>query len=268
MISVIIPTYKNKELFLTNLKHNLPYLRDCEIIVVNDCPEQSLKDDLKENNVILIENEENSGFGRSVNKGVKVCKGEFIFLLNNDVILEKDDYKSVLRHFKTDSSLFAVSFAQKEKDGSIVGKNKIYWQNGFFQHKKAGDLEFGENGWAEGGNCIIDKNKFLQLKGFDPVYSPFYWEDIDLSYRARKKGWKILFDPQIIAVHYHKSTIGKYYDENKIREISFRNQLLFMWKNVIDKKTILEHLKYLPPTILKGGLPFIKGFLAAIFKFI
>jgi GT2 family glycosyltransferase len=268
MISVIIPTYKNRGLFLKNLKDNLRYLNGCEVIVINDDPSESLQHDLEKSGVKLIENQTNLGFGQSINMGVKIAKGRYLFLLNNDVILENDNYKQAIKHFENDSSLFAVSFAQKEKDGSIVGKNMTYWQKGFFKHKKANDLKYGDNGWAEGGSCIIDKNKFLELGGFNPVYSPFYWEDIDLSYRGRKKGWKILFTPEIILIHYHQSTIGKYFTQDKVKEIAFRNQLLFIWKNVIDRKTIIEHLRYLPITILNGGLPFIKGFFKALFKLI
>lgn len=267
MISVIIPTYKNRELFLNNLKHNLPFLKGCEVIVVNDDPSESLKKNLITfKNVILIENTENLGFGMSVNQGVKNTKGSYLLLLNNDVLLSDNSYLNSFKHFENDPNLFAVSFSQEEKDGTIVGKNAIFWKNGFFHHKRVIDNHFGNNGWAEAGSCLIDKKKFLELKGFDPAYSPFYWEDVDLSYRATKKGWKILFDPQIKVIHHHESTISKYYSREKIKTIAFRNQLIFTWKNINNIKTILEHLINLPIIITKGKLPFIKGFFQALIK--
>ncbi|PJE58197.1 MAG: glycosyltransferase family 2 protein, partial [Candidatus Portnoybacteria bacterium CG10_big_fil_rev_8_21_14_0_10_36_7] len=45
------------------------------------------------------------------------------------------------------------------------------------------------------------------LNGFDELYSPFYWEDIDLSYRAWKTGYTVLFDPQVLVEHHHETTI-------------------------------------------------------------
>lgn len=251
---------------MNNLHNNLPYLKDCEIIIVNDDPSKSLKEDLKQfKEIRIIENKKNLGFGESINQGVKIAKGQFLMLLNNDVLLINNNYQLAINHFRNNPSLFAVSFAQKEKDGTLVGRNKIYWEKGFFQHKKNDDLKTGPSGWAEGGSCLIDKKKFLELGGFDKIYAPFYWEDIDLSYRARKRGYEILFNREIEVIHHHESTIGKYFVSNKIKETVFRNQLIFIWKNLTGIKKIIEHLYYLLPTIIKGGWPFFMGFIRALF---
>lgn len=269
MISVIIPTYKNRGQFLANLKHNLQYLKSLEIIVVNDNPEQSLKDTIDSSKVVLIENRGNLGFGESVNKGVEKATRPYIMLLNDDVLLQDDSFLKAKSHFKN-KKVFAVGFAQKEKDGNIVGKNSIFWERGLVLHKKAADTSFGENGWAEGGACLIDKKKFQELGGFDPLYSPFYWEDIDLSYRARRAGYTIIFDPGIVVEHHHESTIGKYFSSDFVKTIAFRNQFLFMWKNATIKEK-LTHFLFLPFNIcyylLKGEFAFVKGFLLAATKF-
>lgn len=271
MISIVIPVYKNKELFLNNLKNNLRFLNDNEIIIVNDDPQSSLQVDLKEfENIKLIENKKNLGFGPSVNIGIKEAKNKYILLLNSDVKLQDDKYKSALEYFNTDKQLFAVAFAQKEKDSLIVGRNMIYWQSGFIQHKKNPVQDFGINAWAEGGASILDKDKFELLGGFDPIYTPYYWEDIDLSYCAWKKGFKILFDPEVLVEHHHESTIAKYYSKKKMEQIAFRNQLLFIWKNISDKKLLIEHfirlIFFLLKSILKGNFNFILGFLSALTK--
>ncbi len=267
MISVIIPTYKNKHLLVDNLRHNLNYLNDCQVIIVNDDSRQSIKQDLEEfENILLIENKKNLGFGESINQGTKKALGDYLLLLNNDVRLPNDNYQLALSYFSNNSSLFAISFAQKEKNESIVGKNIIYWEKGFFKHKKDNDLTTGQNGWAEGGSCLIDKKKFLQLGGFDKIYAPFYWEDIDLSYRAGKRGYVIIFNRNIEVIHHHESTISKYYSSEKISEIAFRNQLIFNWKNIKRLSKLIEHLYYLIPTIIKGGWPFFMGFVQALYR--
>ncbi len=269
-ISVIIPTYKNKDIFLKNLKHNLPYLKTCEIIVINDNPTVSLKKDMDQfPHVFLIENTKNDGFGKSINTGVQNATSAYIMLLNNDVQLMDTSYESGLTELKKDPLLFGVGFAQIQKDGTIVGKNRIYWKNGFFQHDKASNLSRGINGWAEGGSCLIDKQKFLKLGGIDPVFSPFYWEDVDLSYRAWKNGYKIIFDPQITVLHNHESTIGKYYDKSNIQKIAFRNQLLFIWTNITDASLLFSHLIKLPIRLVYYGIvrrnnEFISAFFEAL----
>lgn len=258
MISVIIPSYKNMGMLIKNLKHNLPYLSDCEVIVVNDDPGNSISNDLKDFKVKLIENSENLGFGGAVNTGVKYANGKYIMLLNSDVILESDSFKKSLNHFKQDK-VFAVSFAQIEKNEQVVGKNSIYWNHGLLHHKRASDMKPGITAWAEGGSSIIDRDKFLKLNGFDEIYFPFYWEDVDLSYRAWKQGYKVIFDPTTKLTHHHESTIGKYFSKNYVADIAFRNQLIFIWKNITDKDLILKHLVKLPSYF------FTKAFWKAMF---
>ncbi len=268
MISVIIPTYKNKGQFLENLKHNLIFLKGCEIVIINDNPEQSLIKELKKyKNIVLIENDKNLGFGLAVNIGVQKAKNNLVMLLNDDVILNDESYKKTITVFKKNPKLFGISFSQKEKNGLIVGKNKIFWKYGLIFHQKADDLKAGENGWLEGGSCIIKKDLFMDLNGFDPIYKPFYWEDIDLSYRAKKAGYSVLFDPDILVEHHHESTIGKYFEKEYIKTVSFRNQFLFIWKNS-DFGQMTIHLLFLPYNILyygvKGEFTFIKGLFEAL----
>ncbi|MGB9707279.1 MAG: glycosyltransferase family 2 protein [Microgenomates group bacterium] len=269
MISVIIPTYKNTELFLKNLVNNLKYLNNYQIIIVNDDPSKSIKKEIKnlisrqkiKSDIVLIENKKNLGFGQSVNSAIKKAKGKYLLLLNSDVVLKNKNYLLALNCFKNDPKVFAVSFAQIEKDGSIVGKNKIFWYKGLYHHQKSGDLKFGENGWAEGGASIFDKEKFIKLGGFDPLFSPFYWEDVDLSFRAKKLGYKILFNPKVKVLHQHESTIGKYFNKDQIEKIAFRNQLIFTWKNIDNFKKLIEHVLYLPLNI-----NFKKNYLLGFFE--
>ncbi len=269
-ISVIIPVYKQTEQFISNLKQNVKFLHNIEIIVVNDDPTTSIAEHLKPfEHVKLIEHTKNKGFGSTVNDGVNKAKGDFILLLNSDVVLEDTSYQNAVEYFN-DDSIFAVSFAQKEKNGDMVGKNKIFWRNGFIQHSKAKDFTTGVNAWAEGGSCLIDKKKFMTLKGFDELYSPFYWEDIDLSYRAWKKGYKVLFDADIVVTHHHETTIGSLFKKKKIQETAFRNQLLFHWKNLSNPGLIFSHILHLKllilKSIVKGDITFLKGYLQALLK--
>lgn len=269
-ISVVIPVYKKIPQFIENLKQNIPFIKDCEIIIVNDDPSESLEPYLADfKTVKLIENKQNMGFAPTVNIGVEQAQNPYILLLNSDVVLKNADYKKAMDHF-SDKTVFAVSFAQKEKNGDIVGKNRMYWKKGFFQHSKALNLEPGINGWAEGGSCLIDTNKFRNLHGFDEIYSPFYWEDIDLSYRAWKYGYKVLFDPNVVVQHHHESTIGSFYKKKAIEQIAYRNQLLFIWKNITSFPLLLSHFFYLKLFILKaitkGDVTFLKAYFQALGK--
>ena len=266
MISVVIPHYKDKEKLYVNLKHNLPFFKDCEIIVVNDFPDTPLQKEMKDifPEVVVIENKQNLGFAGAVSIGISTVKNPFVFLLNNDVLLHDETFQKALSHFEMDKNLFAVSFRQTEKDGSFIGKNKIYWKRGFFQHTKADTTKNGINGWAEGGSMLFDKKKYEKINGFDTLYSPFYWEDVDLSYRAWKAGYTILFDANVTLQHHHESTIATYFQESQIKTIAYRNQLITIWKDISDIRYIIGHIINLKINIIislfKGRYDFVRGF--------
>jgi GT2 family glycosyltransferase len=270
-ISVIIPVYKNYQEFFNNLYNNKKFLDDCQVIVVNDYPQEKIMNRVKEifPSALVIENKKNFGFGEAVNLGVKKAKHRFVFLLNSDVILKDDSFKKAILHFKTNPNLFAVSFSQEEKNNQTTGKNTIYWDKGILFHRKAADLRFGFNGWAEGGAAIFDREKFNHLGGFDLLFSPFYWEDIDLSYRAWKTGYQIIFDPDIKVVHNHGTTINQYFSSFRIKTIAYRNQFIFIFKN-IDKGLLKETFLYLTywkiKALISFDFPFLIGLLWSVFR--
>lgn len=271
-ISVVIPVYKNKQLFLENMAHNEKHLKGCEIIIVDDASGENLKQDLERSlpDIKVVVNNTNLGFSKTVNRGVAEATGDLLLLLNTDVRLLDDSYRKATEQFNSDDRLFAITFKQKEKDGEYVGKNRIYFERGFVRHSKADNVDTGLNSWAEGGSSLFRKSYFDALNGFDELYSPFYWEDIDLSYRAYKRGWSVIFDENVVVEHKHESTVGKYFDKGKIMRVAYRNQFIFMWKNIGDGSLFMNHLLHLPffllSSILRRDWPVLQGFVSALIR--
>jgi GT2 family glycosyltransferase len=111
-----------------------------------------------------------------------------------------------------------------------------------------------------------------ELGGMDTLYNPFYWEDIDLSYRARKAGWKTLFEPKSIVNHHHEEgKIKREFSPPDVKRIAYRNQFIFIWKNVSDGPILLSHMVWAPirlsQAFLVNGTLMFQGFLWAL-KFI
>src|SRR5581483_9702281 len=95
-------------------------------------------------------------------------------------------------------------------------------------------------------------------------YNPFYWEDIDISYRALKAGYRIFFEPKSQVIHEHEEgSIRRKYTANQIKVIAYRNQLFFVWINITDLNLQLSHIIWLPyhllKSFIKGDFAFIKG---------
>lgn len=264
-ISIIIPVYKNYDMFFKYFELNKKYFENCEVIVMNDYPQENITKPVKKifPEAIVINNKKNLGFAGNVNRGILKSTRNYVFLLNSDVVLKGGSYLNSLKYFKLDKNLFAVGFSQTEQDGKIVGSNRAYFKNGLINHSHqsiSDHLPIVNNFWAEGGSSIFKKSIFIKLGLLDDLYNPFYWEDIDLSYRAWKAGYKILFDQNIKVEHHHESTIGKYFSKPKIIRTAFRNQLIFHWKNLTDKDLIIKHLINIPRFV------FFPGFFEAVIK--
>ena len=155
------------------------------------------------------------------------------------------------------------------EDGKILlrGRGVGKWQKGFLIHSR-GEIDKTNTLWVNGGSGAFRKAIWEKLGGFDELYNPFYWEDIDLSYRSLKSGYKILFEPKSIVVHEHeKGSIKKKYFESEIKTIAYRNQFIFVWKNATDLNLQFSHLLWLPyhfiRALLRKDWTFYLGFIQA-----
>lgn len=263
-LSIIIPNYDGQNL----LEKNLPKVFDAialhkdggvEVIAIDDCSTDNSMDileSLKRNMKSLyptikfkiIKNEKNLGFSSAINRGVKNADGDILILINTDVVPERNFLKPLLNHFQNEN-IFAVGCMDKSiENGKFVlrGRGIGEWKRGFFVHSR-GEVDKKNTLWVNGGSGAFRKNIWEKLGGFNELYNPFYWEDIDLSYRAIKSGYKVLFEPNSVVVHEHeKGAIKKKFSPMQIKSISYRNQFIFAWKNATDLKLELLHVLWLP----------------------
>ena len=91
---------------------------------------------------------------------------------------------------------------------------------------------------------MYDRTKFVAIGGFEELMSPYYWEDVDLSYRAWKRGYKVLYEPAATATHRISSTIGNL-DRRSVKIIQQRNRLIFHWVHLHDRALLASHLMWL-----------------------
>jgi GT2 family glycosyltransferase len=291
-ISIVIPNYNGEHLLRRNIPKVLDAVKDyasknnlVEIIIVDDASVdnsvvflKSYTKELQKNktkryiHLVYVVNKKNKGFSSTVNRGVRLATGTIVVLLNTDVVPEKNFLEKVVPHF-VEKKLFAVGFLDKSiEDGTIVlrGRGIGTWKRGLLAHR-AGDLDATETLWANGGSSAFRKSTWDMLGGMCELYDPFYWEDIDLSYRARKSGYTIHFDKTITVIHEHeKGAIRTNYTPATYKKIAFRNTLYFTWINLTDYSLLLLHIAWLPYHFLKtnqaDNFAFTKGFIQAVKK--
>jgi N-acetylglucosaminyl-diphospho-decaprenol L-rhamnosyltransferase len=181
----------------------------------------------------------------SLNPVVAGCTEDVVVILNNDMRVDAGFMAPLVRHF-ADPAVFAATANVFDWDGSrrTTGQRRMALRHWWFY--KWWDLTVTEPAYtldAGGGCAAFRRDRFVALGGFDPLYRPGYYEDVDLSYRAWMRGWRTVFEPASIIYHREAATMRDLTRESQFRALLARNHVLFTAKNV-------------------GGWGFLAGFLA------
>lgn len=182
----------------------------------------------KKNKIKIFPLHKNIGFAAAHTILSKRTSSEYIFILNPDAYLDEKCLGELVTKMKNDSSVFAaqpvVFLSQKKTQINLTGKLVHYL--GFDWLKDYLATEIPEPGFIDscsGSAVLIDRKKFLSLGGFDPFYF-MYYEDSDLSWKARLAGYKLWFEPKSIVYHDYKF-------QPKTEQQSFHQKLFYIERN-------------------------------------
>ncbi|MCE5199268.1 MAG: glycosyltransferase family 2 protein [Armatimonadota bacterium] len=265
-VDILIPSFNGRKLLGSVLTH-LPDIIGSEhrITVVDDASTDDSVDFVssKYPEVQLITRKINGGFAAAVNEGIRATQGEYILLLNSDVELTAEILDNIIPVF-SDPNVFAVSpkITIPQRGGIDEGCKTGFWHHGmFYADQRQGVTSQTPILYATGCAAVYRRSMLEALGGFDEAYSPFYWEDADLGYRAWKRGWKTIYQPESVAIHQHSSTISTL-DRRFTDKIKSRNALLFIWRNIEDRDILAVHQKWLPLVIAKKAMQRDMSFVA------
>lgn len=272
-ISIVIPNYNGRRLLEKNLPAVLAATKSwpAEVVVVDDASTDDSVGFLQKNypQIRVVVHPQNLRFAAACNSGVAAASGKIVVLLNNDVAPEKDFLKPLLAHF-ANPQVFSVGCLEKDiVNGRVIlsGRAEGEFTRGFLTHWRAADQTKTTTLWTTGGSMAVDRQKWLDLGGMDRLFRPAYWEDIDLSWRARQKGWQILFEPRSVVNHHHESTNIPAFGRPQMKVFAYKNQFLFVWKNS-HAGLLGRHFLWLPYHFLKalasGDWLFFKGLVLAL----
>ena len=194
----------------------------------------------------IITHKKNLGFSRNSNQAAKKATGDLLVFLNNDINPHQDYIKNSLKHF-SNPKVIGVGFSELEHENY----GSIYWKNGYLQIKPGYSKTTHISAWISGGSSIIRKDYFLKLGGFDNIYDPFYFEDLDFGLRAWRSGYKLLWEPNCVVEHQHESTTSKF-PKRHLVYVKERNHLISVLRNITDKKLLFENFLFSILRVLSG----------------
>ena len=250
-VSVVIPNYNGSELlrkcFSSVFESVCQYNENCEIIIVDDASTDDSISYIESEfpGVKILVRTENQGFIASCNHGVEEASHQVVVLLNNDIEACGDFISPAYRYF-SDPDTFAVSLKSLYPDGKTFreGAKTVIVKSGLakIRHAERHQPKPGADGRIEtaypvGGHMAVRKDYFIQLGGFDPIYSPFYWEDADLGFRAKQQGWKIYYEPDAVVIHHEQGSIKTNFQKEYIDTVKQRNRLIFTWRHLSSKSS-------------------------------
>jgi len=258
-VSIIIPNWNGKKLLAKNLPSVLAAADKLEtalheIIIVDDGSTDGSSSFLNERfpSVTVIALEKNVGFHRATNIGFNKSSSDIVILLNSDVEPAPDAFIHLIPHFDN-PELFGVNgrIYSGDKQNFLYGNRGAYFKWGHFFLCEKNEFDSSQNLFVCGGAGAFDRKKFLALGGFDILFSPFYYEEQDVSYRALKRGWHIRYEPASIMYHQVRGSIGKKISTKRIGYISARNNYLFVVKNITDIDYTLATLLFIPLFLIR-----------------
>jgi GT2 family glycosyltransferase len=214
--------------------------KDCELIVVDNASQDNTKQILRNNNldITLIENLKNYGYSKALNQGIARAIGKFILCLNDDIKLSNNFLKNIHKAIENQKGVAAVQPKVFKADGKVIDTTGIFLS--FlrrFYDVGAGRFDGAEFSRPKSvfGACdaaaLYRKEALETIRQGEEYFDEDFFgivEDVDISWRLQKKGWKILYCPD--ATCFHSGGISRRKDKLS-QFFSMRNRYLLLLKN-------------------------------------
>jgi N-acetylglucosaminyl-diphospho-decaprenol L-rhamnosyltransferase len=224
-LSIAINSYRNPELLRLCLESVFRYVNDIdfEVLVVDSDTEESTRlmmDDFQQ--VKFIPNDRNVGFPVLLNRSLEEAKGEFLFLINHDIILTEHTVSELLKFMNTDPKIGILGPRQINFNGTEQPSYFRFYRPWTIAYRRTvlGKLPFGrrhldwflmkdydrsrpkEVDWVMGSALFVRRQAVEAVGPMDTRFF-MYMEDVDWCRRFWEAGWKVIHVPSVSVYHYH-----------------------------------------------------------------
>lgn len=250
-VSIIIPVYNQFEYTYNCIKSIVENTTDIsyEIIIADDVSSDKTLDinDIVKN-IIVIRNEKNLGFLLNCNNASKKARGKYLYFLNNDTNIQKNTMVKLIETFNNFGKVGLVGSKLVYPDGKLQEAGGIFWNDASaWNYGNRAEAEMPEYNYVKevdyvsGASMMISKDIWKEIGGFDERYVPAYCEDSDLAFEVRRKGYKVMYQPKSVVVHFEGISNGT--DTNtgiKAYQLENQKKLFDKWKDVLQKEHYLN----------------------------
>ncbi len=244
VFSIIIPVYEQHLLTYTCLKSVAATCagKSLEVIVIDDASPTAASEALScVTGVRFVRNEKNLGFLRNCNKAAALARGEYIVLLNNDTIATGDWLGQMAKVFETQARVGMVGAKLIYPDGVLQEAGGIVWRDGsawnYGRDDDAAKPEYNylrEVDYCSGACIMLPRPLWNELGGFDEGYAPAYYEEVDLCFRLRAAGKRVIYQPAAVIVHFEGRSSGTDLTQGvKRHQVINQETLATRWRTVL-----------------------------------
>ena len=211
----------------------------------------------------LLPLEPAGGYGPAVNTGARAAAGDLLLVLNDDVRLERDCVARLVAALP-ERGTFAVvpailsPLARCGDEGGKAGR----WRAGLVEVEEVVAQATGPTLYPVGCCFLCRRGTFLELGGYDETFAPYFWEDVDLGWRAWRHGLASLHVPAARCHHEGSATIGTFPMDHRLRAWE-RNRALFHLRNLRDPRRRAATFGAMAALALFDGRPAAVSGLAA-----
>lgn len=269
-VAIVIPSWNGRDLLAENLPGVLTAAQavptSCEVLVVDDGSEDDSIELLRSRfpQVRIVAHEENRGFGRACLSGAQAASARVLVFLNNDAAVEPDFIAPLLEAVR-EPGCFAASPILLGSDGVPQGAslNVPYLHRGQIRYRRTDPRELTPSSsrrapaytlYPVGAAFAVRKDRFLELEGFDELFAPFYYEDLDLGIRAWRRGWTCKLVAESRVWHEGTETIRHWFPQFAVQTIRKRNRTLCLIKNLTSRRKLASHLVFQLQRVLLASL--------------
>ncbi len=245
--SIVIPVYNHARHTLACLRALAahPPATPCEILVIDD----GSSDDTaawmaRIDGLRYYRREENGGFIAACNDGLRLARGQYVVLLNNDTVPQPGWLDALLDTFAhvPEAGLVGAQLlypdGRLQESGGVVFDDGSCWSYGRFE--SAEDPRYAslrDADYCSGAALAIPRALFEQLGGLDTRYAPAYYEDTDLAFKVRAAGRRVLVQPASRVVHDEGTSNGTDTGSG-VKAWQVRNQQVFAdkWRDALARQ--------------------------------